>query len=110
METKKTGAPESAPVSYQQQCKDTKHLADCQKVFDYFAKKTATRFECEVDTGIPRPYVCWYVRNLRLNGHIQILRYGTCPISRYKGVQFLTTNKSLFRPEVKQPSLFDELV
>jgi len=92
------------------QRKNTKHLADFKKVFDYFAKKTATMFQCEVDTGIPRPYVCWYVRNLRMNGHIQILRYGRCPISKHDGVQFLTTDKRLFKPEVKQPSLFDELL
>jgi hypothetical protein len=90
--------------------KDTKHLADCKKVHEYFMKKTATMFQCEIDTGIPRPYVCWYVRSMRVNGDIQIAKYGRCPISGYDGVQFLTTDKSIFKPEIKQPFLFDELL
>jgi hypothetical protein len=89
--------------------KDTKHLADCKKVFDYFSLKPATMFECEVDTGIPRPYVCWYVRNLRKNKDIQIFRLGRCPISKFDGVQFLTTDRNLFKSQIKEPTLFDEL-
>jgi len=91
------------------QDKGTKHLADYKKVHEYFMQKPATMFQCEVDTGIPRPYVCWYVRDMRRNNNIQIARYGRCPISKYDGVQFLTTDSMLFRQELKQPSLFDEL-
>ena len=89
--------------------KDTKHLADYKKVFEYFSQKPATMFQCEVDTGIPRPYICWYIRSLRKNKNVQILRRGICPISKWKGVQFITTDKALFETKVKEPSLFDEL-
>ena len=105
----KTKAPEEANIFIEQHDKDTKHSSDCQKVHDYFLQKPATMFQCEIDTGIPRPYVCWYVRSLRKNNDIQIIRYGICPISKWKGVQFLTTDKSLFKTNVKQPTLFDTL-
>jgi hypothetical protein len=90
--------------------KDTKHLADYKRVFEYFKKEPATMFKCEIETGIPRPYICWYVRNMRKNGDIQVAYLGRCPISKWGGVQFLTTDKTLFdKPEVVQLSLFDEL-
>jgi hypothetical protein len=89
--------------------KDTKHLADYKKVYKYFLQKPATMFQCEICTGIPRPYVCWYVRSLRKNKAIQIVNYGRCPISKYNGVQFLTTDKKLFKSKTKQPTLFDML-
>jgi hypothetical protein len=101
-----------APVGQrlnQLQGKDTKHLADYQMVYEYFFKNPATMFQCEVDTGVPRPYVCWYVRDMRKNEQIQIARLGRCPISKWNGVQFLTTNRELFKTEVKQLTLFDEL-
>ena len=91
------------------QHKGTKHLADYKKVHEYFLRKPATMFQCEIDTGIPRPYVCWYVRGLRKNNDIQIVRLGRCPVSKWEGVQFLTTDRNLFNTEVKQPSLFDGL-
>ena len=89
--------------------KVTNYLSDCKKVYEYFKLKPATMFECEIDTGIPRPYVCWYVRSLRKNNDIQTARLGRCPVSKWNGVQFLTTDRDLFKPEVKVPSLFDEL-
>jgi hypothetical protein len=66
-------------------------------------------FQCEIDTGIPRPYICWYVRGMRKNDDIQIAKYGRCPVSKCDGVQFLTTDRTLFNPEVKRPSLFDNV-
>ncbi|MDR1182663.1 MAG: hypothetical protein LBL13_11855 [Bacteroidales bacterium] len=89
--------------------KDTKHLADHKRVFEYFKKKPATMFECEINTGIPRPYVCRYVSKLRKNGDIQIYQLGRCSISHFDKVQFLTTDRELFKDEVKQLTLFDEL-
>jgi hypothetical protein len=91
------------------QHKDTKHLADYKKVFEYFLLKPATMFQCEIDTGIPRPYICWYVRTMRKKHEIQIEHLGCCPKSKCKGVQFLTTNKTLFKDEIIEPTLFDEL-
>ena len=102
-------APKMAANLFETQSKDTKHLADYKRTYEYFLQKPATMFQCEIDTGIPRPYVCWYVRSMRKNGNIQIARYGRCPISKYDGVQFLTTDKKLFTKEIKQPSLFDEV-
>jgi hypothetical protein len=91
------------------QRKNVKYLADYKKIFEYFSFKPATMFQCEIDTGILRPYVCWCVRNLRRNGDIQIFKFGCCPISRFNGAQLLTTDKNLFKSPVKQPTLFNEL-
>ena len=88
---------------------DTKHLSDLQKVFDFFSRNPATMFMCEIETGIPRPYVCRYVDILRKNNDIQIAWYGRCPVSKHEKVQFLTTSKELFNSAAKQPSLFDDL-
>ena len=106
MEAKEKATITAAP---KRQSKDSKHLADCQKVFEYFALKPATMFQCEISTGIPRPYICRYVGKLRKSNDIQILKLDRCPISKYDGVQFLTTDKGLFNSQVKEPSLFDEL-
>jgi hypothetical protein len=105
----KEKATEAAVNSFETQHKGTKHLADYKKVHEYFIKKPATMFECEYATGIPRPYICWYVRGMRKRGDIQIAKLGRCPISKWNGVQFLTTNRALFNSGVKEPSLFDEL-
>ena len=105
----KTKASGEANILLESESKDTKHLADYKRTYEYFLQKPATMFQCEVDTGIPRPYVCWYVRLFRKNNDIQIVRHGRCPISKYDGVQFLSTDKKLFNQQVKQPSLFDEL-
>jgi hypothetical protein len=102
-------APETAANLFETQHKDMKHLADCKKVFEYFSSKPATMFQCEIDTGIPRPYICWYVRKLRKGNDIQIQRLGRCPVSKWKNVQFLTTDRKLFKSEIKQHSLFDGL-
>ena len=88
--------------------KDTKHVADIQRVLEFFQRKPATMFMCEITTGIPRPYVCWYVRHLRKQESIKIASYGRCPVSKYDGVQFLTTNKALFPELEKKYPLFDE--
>jgi hypothetical protein len=105
---KKEKAPERANIFAKPDDKDMKHLTDSQTVLEYFRQKPATMFQCEIDTGIPRPYICWYVRKLRKNGDIQIFRHGRCPISKWEGVQFLTTDNALFKSQIKQPSLFDE--
>lgn len=89
--------------------KDTKRLADYKKVFQYFQQKPATMFQCEIDTGIPRPYVCWYVDKLRKTNDIQIVRLGVCPISKWEGVQYLSTDKNLFTNAVEKTTLFDEI-
>jgi hypothetical protein len=106
MKTKEKATITAAELT---QHKDTKHLADYKKVYEYFKQRPATMFQCEIDTGIPRPYVCWYVRSLRKNKDIQIVKLGRCPVSKYKGVQYLTTDRTLFKSVIKQPSLFDEL-
>ena len=105
----KEKAPREANILITSNSKDTKHLSDYQKAYDYFLQKPATMFQCEIDTGIPRPYVCRYVGGMRKYGDIQIARLGRCPISKYDGVQFLTTDKRLFTQKIKEPSLFDEL-
>jgi hypothetical protein len=87
--------------------KDTKRLSDLQTVFNCFFPEPRTMMQVSILTYIPTQYVCWYVRHLRMNGNIQIVRYGRCPQTGYDGVQFLTTNPDLFRKMPKQLNLFE---
>ena len=89
--------------------KDNHSVSQYKTVYEYFKRNPATMFQCEVATGIPRPYVCWYIRNMRKREIIQIYRLGRCPVSKWKGVQFLTSDEALFKTKVKEPSIFDEL-
>ena len=89
--------------------KGTKHLADYKIVFNEFASDILTMMQVTIRTKIPTQYICQYVKMMREKELIQIHHYGRCPITGYrgkKGVQFLTTNPSLFRPTPKQLNIF----
>ena len=77
--------------------KDRKYISDAQRVFKAFLDKPKTMLQVAREINIERSYVCRYVAHLRDRGDIQVHHAGRCPISHWDGVQFLTTNKNLFR-------------
>lgn len=76
-----------------------------KRVFDAFFSQPKTMLMVEVETGILRPNICRYVSNMRKSQSIEIVRLGTCPISKYPRVQYLTTDPRLF-PNSIQLNLF----
>ena len=104
MNTKK-GTPEGAPVSFETQHKDTK-LYQFQQTQVAFFSSPATMMQVAKAIGIDRANVCWYVRDLRKVGAIWLIRKGTCPVTRWDGVGFWTTNPKYAEGLPKQLTLF----
>jgi len=92
----------------EQQCKDTKHLNDAQRIFNYFAANTDTRLGAFLATGILEKSICRYVDDFIRNGHAQVVRLGRSPQSGIRDVQFISCNPALFKKQVKQRGLFDD--
>ncbi len=106
MQTKK-GAPESAPLdSLKQQQDKGKHLDQLKQTQLAFFTEPSTMMEVARKVGIDRANVCWYVRDLRKVGAIWLVRKGVCPITRYPGVGFWTTDPKLVENQPVQLSLF----
>ena len=106
METKKTGAPEGAPDnSLKTQRKDTysDQFRKCQVAF---YAKPSTMMEVARQVGCDRANVCWYLRDLRRAGRVWLIRKGTCPITRWDGVGFWSTNEKYAEGQPKQLELF----
>lgn len=90
-------------------CKDSenKYVIQKNKVFNSLKERPKTMLMVAKETGIERASVCWFVRYFRKNGMVQVHHQGVCPISKYRRVGFLTTDKALFRVDSEQLSLFD---
>lgn len=83
--------------------KDKDFQSQMKVVFAALYKQPKTMLMVEVETGIMRSNICWFVREWRKRNCIKIVRLGVCPISKSTGVQFLTTNPELF-PAIVEPS------
>lgn len=77
--------------------KDRQYISDEQRVFKAFYEKPKTMLQVAREVKVERAYICRYVAHLRDRGDIQVHHVGRCPISHWDGVQFLTTNKNLFK-------------
>lgn len=71
-----------------------------------FYAEPVTMMEVARNVGIDRANVCWYVRDLRKAGVIWLIRKGICPVTRWPGVGFWTTNPKFTEGQPKQLSLF----
>ncbi len=88
----------SANVSLgKRQSEDKQIKPQMKRVFEAFFTRPKTMLMVEVETGISRSNVCRYVGKWKKSSTIEIVSLGICPISRYSGVQHLTTNPNLFR-------------
>lgn len=86
-----------------------KHYKNTKKnqidiVFKCFFNRPQTMKECSVNTKIDRSNICWYIRELRKQNKVAILKPVICPITKYKA-NLITTNPDLF-PINSQLKLF----
>lgn len=88
-------------------CKDNEkeYIIQKNKVFNALKESPKTMLMVAKETGIERASVCWFVRDFRKNGLIQVHKVGFCPITKHRAA-FLTTNKSLFKVQSAQLNLF----
>jgi len=85
--------------------KDRKILTQFEKVLRAFFEEPKTMKMVDVETKVMRENVCRYVRRLRKQSRIAIVKYGRCPITHDNHVGFYTTNPDLF-PSDNQLTLF----
>jgi hypothetical protein len=77
-----------------------------KRVFASLSEQPKTMLMVEVETGIMRSNICWYVREWRKSNNVAIVKLGICPISKHAGVQYLTTKPELFPNQPNQLKLF----
>ena len=75
-----------------------KFKAQASLVFAAFKRKPCTMLMAAFDTGIFRANICRLISEWEKDGRIQLIRKGTCPISRYKA-GYYSTDRSLFNEE-----------
>lgn len=75
-------------------------------VFISLREQPKTMLQVSKELGIYRANICRYVHNFRKANKVQVHHIGICPISKFRA-GFLTTDKTLFRGDSEQLSLFD---
>lgn len=100
MESNQLNSPKV--FSHKGQGKSMQFQAQMKRVFAALYREPKTMLMVEVETGIKRSNICWYVREWRQSNNISIIRKGICPISKHRAV-FYTTNPELF-PAIVEPS------
>jgi hypothetical protein len=99
-----------AANSFDKRSKDTHFRSQYQTVYQSFQEKPKTMFQVEIETGVPRPYVCRYVDAMRKEGLTQEVKKGRCPISKWDKVGFYSTDPALFNKlDTTQLNLFDDV-
>jgi len=63
-----------------------------RRVYIAFYKGAKTRLQVAIETDIRISSICRHVDRLKRNSQIKIVYIGICPISKWSGVEFLTTN------------------
>lgn len=82
--------------------KDNRFKAQLHIIYEYLKENTSSRYMAAIDTGISIQNVCWYVKELRKNGLVAVLKMDKCRISG-EWVEMLTTDSSKFpvSPQLK---------
>ncbi|KAA6326755.1 hypothetical protein EZS27_024180 [termite gut metagenome] len=108
METKRKATV--AAESFDKRSKDSHFRSQYQTVYQSFQEKPKTMFQVEIETGVPRPYVCRYVGAMRKGESIQVVKKGRCPISKWDKVGFYSTDTALFNKlDIQQLNLFNDV-
>ena len=94
-------------ISLRLQSKDTKKTPQTQLIYKALLERPKTMLEVSNETDILRANVCRYVSKWKKTNSIAVVRFGVCPISKHRKVQFLTTNEALF-PQSRQLNLFEQ--
>ena len=68
-----------------------------QATYRTFQERPKTRMEAANDVGIDRANVCWFVRDFRKRDQVAVVKKGICPITKYPGVEFLTTDPEMVK-------------
>ena len=105
MNTKKEAPCEGAPVNSETQHKDT-HFFQFQRTQIVFFEQPRTMMEAAKIVGCDRANTCRYVATMRKEGVIWLIRKGTCPVTRWDGVGFWSTNPKYAEKLPVQLSLF----
>ena len=64
--------------------KDTHNLPQLQTVRLSFSVRPKTMLEVSQETGIRQANICRYIGKLRKRDQIAVVRYGLCPVSKYR--------------------------
>lgn len=88
--------PKNSPKSVEARRQDRKIRAQKRRVFKAFYSEPKTMLMVSIETGVPRANICRYVAEFEKQERIGLVKLYRCPISRYSGVQYLTTNPDLF--------------
>lgn len=75
-----------------------------QVTFDAFHEEPLTMLQVSKRTGILRANICWYIKHMKEQNKIALVRKGYCPHTRHPA-GFYTTNPDLM-PEKSQYELF----
>ncbi len=73
-------------------CKDTKSLAQLQKIRQAFFDKPKTMKEVDKETGVMRESICWYCRTLRLQNTLFPVKKRRCEVTGCPSVWTWTTD------------------
>ena len=93
-------------ISLNGQHKDSDNLPQTQQVSKAFFEKPKTTLQVAIETGIYRANITRYVGKWKKADKIAVVKIGVCPITKEKGVQYLTTNPAFF-PKQRQLNLFE---
>ena len=86
------------PTLFQKdQGKDKHFKAQMKRVLAAFMSKPSTMLMVERETGVMRSNITWFIREWRLCNKIFLLEYGTCPITKKRGVGFYTANPEMIK-------------
>ena len=85
--------------------KDKHFQTQMKVVFEAFHQHPKTMLMVEVETGIMRSNITWYVDEWRKLDRIMEIKKDRCPISNYPTVGYYTTNPELY-PTTNQLNLF----
>jgi hypothetical protein len=77
-----------------------------KRTFDVFQEQPLTMLQAARVLNIERANICRYVRTLRLQNKIAVVRKTLCPITKHEA-GLLTTDSNLF-PKPQQLCLFNE--
>ena len=72
-----------------------------KRFFNYLLKNTTTTADVSTHTKIPEKFLCQAKAYYEKKGLLQVLYCDKCPVTKSKNVNFLSTNKTLFKEYYK---------
>jgi hypothetical protein len=73
------------------------NTTELQRFIDILSHEPLTCTQASIKAGIPQKHCTRRKKDLERSGQLVVLRLVTCPITRFSGVQLLTTNKGLIK-------------